>query len=256
MNTEHSNRKSPLKRSNRRLPGQSLDDEIKEVRDRFFSESAIPAVIAITFAVLEWIRWSTDAKPNPVLFGIIGVIFLCWAAYRYKKSKEKVRRLTLGRNGERAVGQALDVLRPDGYVVFHDIQGEDWNIDHVLVGPSGVYTIETKTLMKPKRGQAKVFYQGDNLNNSNVDMSKFLIQARAQSNTIKRLLDEYAHGDFPVRPVILFPGWYVESDTRENNTTWVLEPKAFLKWVRNAKSTLSEQSQKSIKQVLDIRSSQ
>ena len=245
--------KSPLKRPNRRRPGQSLDDEIRVVRDKFFSEGVVPAIVAVILTVFEWLRWSLGAPPNPTLYGVIALIVLCWTASRYKQSKEKIRRLTLGRDGEQAVGQALDVLRPDGYVVFHDIQGENWNIDHVLVGPSGVYTIETKTLMKPKRGDAKIHYRGTSLSNKTKDLSEHLIQAKAQSKTIKNILDEYAYGDYPVHPVILFPGWYIENTADSHGDVWVLEPKAFLKWVRNAQPKLSEQSRKNIKQVLDIR---
>ncbi len=52
-----------------------------------------------------------------------------------------------GAIGERATGEILDVLRQEGWAVFHDVK---WpgrpraNIDHVVVGPPGVYVIDSK----------------------------------------------------------------------------------------------------------------
>jgi len=52
-----------------------------------------------------------------------------------------------GAQGERFVGWLLGRL-PDGWHVFHDISvGERGaNIDHVVIGPGGVFTINTKNL--------------------------------------------------------------------------------------------------------------
>lgn len=55
-----------------------------------------------------------------------------------------------GAEGERRVGEVLSQL-PDEYVVFHDFRPTDgngglrpWNVDHIVVGPSGVFVVETK----------------------------------------------------------------------------------------------------------------
>ncbi len=48
-----------------------------------------------------------------------------------------------GGDVERAVGQALKGL-PDDYHVLHDLDFERFNVDHVVVGPTGIFTIKTK----------------------------------------------------------------------------------------------------------------
>lgn len=50
--------------------------------------------------------------------------------------------------GELPVGQLLERLRAKGYEVFHDIEGDGFNVDHVLIGRGGVFVIETKTISK------------------------------------------------------------------------------------------------------------
>lgn len=49
----------------------------------------------------------------------------------------------MGLRGERAVGKALEEL-PPGYRVIHDLDIGRGNVDHVVIGPSGVFAIETK----------------------------------------------------------------------------------------------------------------
>ncbi|MGD1866748.1 MAG: nuclease-related domain-containing protein [Phormidesmis sp.] len=35
--------------------------------------------------------------------------------------------------------------------MFHDVVGKNFNIDHVVIGDTGIFTIETKTYRKPMR---------------------------------------------------------------------------------------------------------
>lgn len=58
-----------------------------------------------------------------------------------------------GAQGERRTAHSLAPLRRRGWVLFHDLpdrspDGEEYagNVDHVLVGPSGVYVLDSKWL--------------------------------------------------------------------------------------------------------------
>ncbi len=65
-------------------------------------------------------------------------------AARLMRSAELYER---GAQGERAVGSILDELRVRGWAVFHDVR---WpgrvraNLDHVVVGPPGVFVVDAK----------------------------------------------------------------------------------------------------------------
>jgi hypothetical protein len=52
----------------------------------------------------------------------------------------------LGAKGEEVVGEALDALSDQGVIALHDrrIPGSKANIDHIAVGPSGVFVIDAK----------------------------------------------------------------------------------------------------------------
>lgn len=50
-----------------------------------------------------------------------------------------------GGNAEAAVGEALDELRRERFVVMHDLENVvGGNVDHLVAGPSGVFMVETK----------------------------------------------------------------------------------------------------------------
>jgi hypothetical protein len=51
-----------------------------------------------------------------------------------------------GAEGEKATAKALRPLLRDGWELFNDIDTGQGNIDHVLVGPAGVFMLESKRL--------------------------------------------------------------------------------------------------------------
>lgn len=84
----------------------------------------------------------------------------------------------------------LELLREQGFKVYHDIIGKDFNLDHVLVG-FDIYVIETKTYSKPLKGQCKVVYDGEKLSyNGTFESDKPIIQAKAGANWLKNYLKE------------------------------------------------------------------
>lgn len=50
-----------------------------------------------------------------------------------------------GAEGEEHVGGLLEALADDGWHVLHDVSLGRGNIDHLLVGPGGILTVETKS---------------------------------------------------------------------------------------------------------------
>jgi hypothetical protein len=82
-----------------------------------------------------------------------------------------VERHDRGASGEEHVGSLLDALTDHGWRVIHDVSLGHGNVDHILVGPPGVFTIETKSHPGPIR-VARVH-------------GATLSQARAQSDSLQ-----------------------------------------------------------------------
>lgn len=72
---------------------------------------------------------------------LVGAVFLAWATRDGLRSLEGYFK---GARGEEAVAALLAAL-PAGYHVFHDVAcGGAGSVDHVVVGPRGLFVVETK----------------------------------------------------------------------------------------------------------------
>ncbi len=134
-------KRSPLKSSPLRNPGQSLDEEIKKIYDEDIDEYILMTVFCFTITCLEWWRWYYELPPTPVLWTFLSVGLIPYCIFRIAGCKKRLRSLKLGRDGERAVGQYLELLREKGYRIFHDLIGENFNLDHVIVSNHGILVI-------------------------------------------------------------------------------------------------------------------
>jgi hypothetical protein len=78
------------------------------------------------------------------LVGLVAAVLVGWRL-RFRPS-EQVTAWRRGAAGERRTARLLDRLTRDGYVVFHDlaVPGSQANVDHLVIGPSGVFVIDSK----------------------------------------------------------------------------------------------------------------
>jgi hypothetical protein len=217
--------KSPLKINPLRLPGQSVDKEI----DRWVNEKALGAFFAAgcfcVVAYFEWYGYLTHAPRRPLLFTALALAAVVLAGWRISIIHTRVRRLRLGRDGERTVGQQLEHLRELGGQVFHDVPGDGFNLDHVVISPRGIYAIETKTLSKPWPS-ATILVDGDTLSVAGrVPDRNPIEQVTGAARWLERMLKESTGTRFTVRGVVVFPGWFV-AQRGSRGQVWVLEPKA------------------------------
>ena len=108
----------------------------------------------------------------------------------------------MGAKGEREVGRKLDRwAAQDGWYVIHAVPvGEAGaDIDHVVIAPFGVVTVNTKTT----KTRVWVGEHGMTLGGKSVD---YLRKSRAEARQAKRLLDRATGLEVPVQAVIVFTG--------------------------------------------------
>lgn len=55
--------------------------------------------------------------------------------------KKRITDADTGARAEQDVAEALESL-PDDYYVFHDLEFPGFNIDHVVLGPNGIFLVE------------------------------------------------------------------------------------------------------------------
>lgn len=234
--------KSPLKRRPLRNPGDSLEEEIQNVILEQGFLYYMCAAFAVILAGLEWFRWFRPTTPSPGIYTVAALSAVGFAIYKLRKASVHVRNLKLGRDGEKAVGQFLERLREQGAQVIHDFPGEKFNIDHVVVHESGVYVVETKTYSKPDGSAPKVLFDGESVTITGRQLDRDPVkQARAIARWLKDLILESTGKRVPVRPVVVFPGWFVVPTAEaKHSDVWVLNPKALPAFIEHSDAQLPE----------------
>jgi hypothetical protein len=243
--------RSPLDRfPAMRVAGQSLDEELEDVRYDHMLSPLLVALFTVIIAGLEWWRYYFNIPPAPWVFSVAAFLMIGYAVIKVKRTRERVRQLKQGRDGERIVAQYLEWFRTASFFVFHDVPSGDANVDHVLIGPKGVFTIETKTHSKPLRGECKVsIVDGVVRANGFVLDRNPIVQAKAQAGWLRTFL---AESQFNVRvwPVVVFPGWFIEPFDAKATGAWVLEVKALSKFIENEPDRHSREEVKAMASAL------
>ncbi len=149
------------------------------------------------------------------LFVALGLV----AAGSWYLAKEAFRRGNhhLGWFGERMTAEELEPLKMQGWQVFHDVPAEsgkkEFNIDHVAIGPGGVFSIETKMRRKgnarPGRKDHEVLYNGKELSWPWAEDHYGLDQAARNAIWLRDWLSLMTGERLEVRPILVFPCWYV-----------------------------------------------
>lgn len=160
-----------------------------------------------------WLDWLTFS----VLILTIGLALVTVIRYANRR-----RNTTLGLFGERIVAEHLEPLKLSGHRVFHDVPAGDppavsaaapFNLDHVVVGPSGVFAIETKTRRKGRTRVGfmahEIIYDGRALAYPWGEDQYGLEQAARQSAWLAQFLQNQLGRPIPVQPLLVFPGWMI-----------------------------------------------
>ena len=231
-------KRSPIKQKPLRNPGQSL---MSGLVDLILDGCVLPMMIACAFlgmAVYAWVveLFWVQSPPLVITFAAIIAIVVAWI--RILQQAKQVHNNVLGIQGEQRVGEVLDNLKPHGYRVFHDIQGDKFNIDHVVVGPTGVFVIETKTRSKPTGRKAKVKYDGRRvLVDGKAPDRDPIKQARAVSDYIRDIIHR-TNLNPPIRPIVVFPGWWVAERQSRKSQVWVLNEQRLIGWLKEEPESL------------------
>jgi Nuclease-related domain len=123
--------------------------------------------------------------------GLVGLAVAALASWRLRfRPSEQARTWQRGAAGERHTARLLDRLTRDGYVVFHDlaVPGSPANVDHLVIGPSGVFVIDSK------QWTGSVHQSADGLAwHNHYRLDRTIDTMRWEAETVGRLLGTRIH---------------------------------------------------------------
>lgn len=231
---EASRRANPLTEDLFRTPGFSLQQRIDSMQWNLMESMMMIPVLTAIIPALFFIQVKIEGR-NTSFFSwvpiiILIVIGLVYYVRKFFKQIKKIENLRLGYACEMAVGQQLEqIVRPDNrpYRVYHDIPFEGFNIDHLVVGPKGVFVIETKGRSKPLHNGSKLFkvsVKGDVLHFPKHVEHEPILQVKRNVQAVRKWLSDATGFDVTVEGVLTIPGWYVTSDEKIRSPR-VMNPK-------------------------------
>ena len=165
-------------------------------------------VVAFMFLII-WL-WANNIG-TLIKLGLPATIILViglWVAFNDLEKtgihiKKRIKDAERGARAEERVEEKLSSL--EGYISFHNLVFEGFNIDHLIIGPAGVFVIETKS------HKGKITSEGDSLFlNGKPPVKNFTNQVWSQTFHVKNLLKQRTGNDWLVKPILCFSNAFVE----------------------------------------------
>ena len=130
--------------------GRFVSDDATRKRNAIWTRIAVAiSVISATWGLMagSTLRVMTVPLWGSGLLSVVFMLVICliwkWSSRRLDELGRRRENLLRGAAGEMKVGLILEAL-PDEFHVINDLPTPSGNLDHVVVGPTGVFVVETK----------------------------------------------------------------------------------------------------------------
>lgn len=226
-----------------RSPGESLNLQIQELNEEITIH--LFYLIILPIVILPVVFYQGEENPLLLSLGFLVILsLLIIFSIRLWRLLNRRAIVRLGYDGERAVGQELNQLMLDGYHVYHDFPADKFNIDHIVVGPPGIFAVETKARSKSTpKGRAdayRVIYDGKTIRYPGYEDRVALEQADRQAKWLRQWLSSAVGDAVAVQPMVALPGWFVERTSP--NGIPVLNPKRIKSFLAGQKNNVFSES--------------
>ena len=226
-------RPSPFAENVLRAPGQSLVNQLDGLNEDIGLNVTLLITIPFAFysayvSYLYFYQREFNPVAVPILAGF-GVIITIVYLLKTMKLLKKRRIIRLGYESDITVGQELNQLMLNGNYVYHDFPADAFNIDHIVVGRSGIFVVETKGRSKPtphnRQQDATVEYNGKMLNFPDGNDFQIIEQAERQASWMSNWISSAIGEPVAARAIVALPGWFVKRTSADGIS--VVNPNQF-----------------------------
>jgi len=181
---------------------------------------------------------------HAITFSVFTVLLFIYSVRKSLKLFRHMRNCYKGMEGERLVGEMLNKLSCDSVRVIHDVCGDCFNVDHLIISTRGIFTIETKHYDR-KKGYKFLYQDGKLLFNGRV-CKTLLNQMDGEANFISEKLESLCGRNYPIQKVAVIIGAYIDNPAKDFSKYWILNESSFPKFFTNAKEIISIDEVRSI----------
>lgn len=201
-----------------RAPNLQLRQRLERLagqREAHLAWLLLIGIAAWTAVALPRVAWSGLALDGIDWVIVAVALGLCgWHALQLMALWKERGEEGDGVRAEVLVGHRLAGLQAQGCQILHEVPVGDFTIDHVVIGASCVFAVESKSRNRPPMDGADpaLRYDGSQLRFPRWTETRPLEDARHQAHWLAAHLRAQLGADVPVVPVLCLPGWKVERE--------------------------------------------
>ena len=158
------------------------------------------------------------------IFGALFAVSAIAVAFWWRRGLLRVESFFKGARGEEAMAGMLARLSDDWHI-YHDVVAGKYHVDHVLVGPAGVFAVETKNW----RDQVAL-ESGELIAGGHVPDHPPIAQATAEAKAVGAVLAR-AGWTGEVFPVVCVASGTFKDGFTQSGKVIVANAEAFVKWL-------------------------
>ena len=167
--------------------------------------------VAVLVFFVTWV--AARDHPWPYFGGVLSGALLMGVGILRESPPPWIENYQVGAWGEERTAKAVQPLLKAGWVIVHDVKRLKFNLDHVLVGPGGVFVLDTKNFpgtaqvkgdrLRITRPDGRAGYDGPDLarraRGQGIELNRMLRQRCGISSWVSAVIVLWA--DFPSRAV-------------------------------------------------------
>lgn len=202
-------------------PGQSTQYQINK---RIMLCGISLGAFLVSFLTILLYRFTTEygfAFLTPLVLIAISAV----SAGSYMILLRKIQFYWQGKEGEKIARDEMEILIRDGYRIFNDVPCDGFNIDFLVIGPTGIYVVEVKNPKKRSKSDEVKYERGLVWAGGKTLKHNPMEQVKKEADWLERQLRDVGFKRLEaIKPVVLFPHFMVKEFLGD---VWLLNPKRF-----------------------------
>ncbi|MBF0329939.1 MAG: NERD domain-containing protein [Nitrospirae bacterium] len=174
--------------------------------DKFLRIFLFLYLFAVILAFISGYVIGVNQNYLTLIFIVVAILVWKYLSKKIKSIEKERLAFRKGATGEALVGFLLDGF-PDDFRIIHDLSTPYGNIDHIVIGPTGAFVIDTKNWkgIVSSDGSGELLLNGKSTNKPEIKNFTRRIMAIKEKAKILSSLDTYVQGIF------VFPSAYLEA---------------------------------------------
>ncbi len=188
-----------------------------------------PLIFAVAYGVFVFFQPTPLAAEGVAMAGTLGLIMWGCAVSKWRATGRDLSRIHWVHDAKVMVADYVSELKERGFMIFDDCRLGDRAIDHILVGPKGVFVVQTAVGLSAFQADLNthgtVTYDGRALFFPGKEDHETVSRACEEAEKLSEWLSEALDIPLAARAIVALPGWQIKRTSAEGIS--VIHPAQF-----------------------------